>query len=89
MTRLPSENVMEQRINEAQYRASLGRLEDIFRDMSKTASELSTWRCPYKNADDRCTAQFGCRNQDRTVAEDELFVCLSDDNLDYRSAWET
>ena len=80
---------MEQHIDKAQYRASLARLEDIFRDMSNTASEVSTWRCPYKNADDRCTAKFGCRNQDRTVPKDELFVCLSDDNLDYRGAWET
>ena len=80
---------MEQRIDKDRYRASLARLEDIFRDMSNTASEVSTWRCPYKNVDDRCTASFGCRNQDRTVPEDELFLCLSDDKLDYRSAWET
>ena len=80
---------MEQRIDKDRYRASLARLEDIFRDMSNTASEVSTWRCPYKNVDDRCTASFGCRNQDRTVAENELFICLSDDKLDYRSAWET
>ena len=80
---------MKQRVDEAQYRESLARLEDIFRDMSNTASEVSTWRCPYKNVDNRCTAGFGCRNQDRTVPENELFVCLSDDNLDYRSAWET
>ena len=80
---------MEQRVDETKYRASLARLENIFRDMSNTASEVSTWRCPYKNAKDRCTAHFGCRNQDRRVPEGELFVCLSDDNLDYRSAWET
>ena len=80
---------MEQRIDKDRYRASLARLEDIFRDMSNTASEVSAWRCPYKNVDDRCTASFGCRNQDRTVPENELFICLSDDKLDYRSAWET
>ena len=80
---------MEQRIDKDRYRASLARLEDIFRDMSNTASEVSTWRCPYKNVDDRCTASFGCRNQDRTVPENESFICLSDDKLDYRSAWET
>ena len=80
---------MEQRIDKDRYRASLARLEDIFRDMSNTANEVSAWRCPYKNADDRCTAGFGCRNQDRMVPENELFVCLSDDKLDYRSAWET
>ena len=49
---------MEQRVDEIKYRASLARLESIFRDMSNTASEVSTWRCPYKNAKDRCTAPF-------------------------------
>ena len=56
--------------------------------MSDTVGEVSTWRCPYKNVKDRCTANFGCRNQDRAVPEGELFICLGDDNLDYQSAWE-
>jgi hypothetical protein len=79
---------MEQRIDRERYQASLDRLEAIFRDMSNTASEVSAWRCPYKNAEARCTASFGCRNQDRSVPKGELFSCLSDDRLDYRSAWE-
>ena len=66
---------MEQRIDKDRYRASLARLEDIFRDMSNTANEVSAWRCPYKNANDRGTAGFGCRNQDRTVRKTSLFVC--------------
>ena len=71
------------------YAASLRRLDGIFRDISKSVSEISRSRCPYKNAQDRCTARFGCRNQDVKVALGELYVCLGSDNLDYRDAWES
>ncbi len=56
--------------------------------INDTAVEVSTWRCPYKNAQNRCTANFGCRNQDRNVPDGERFICTSSDKLDYRSAWE-
>ena len=56
--------------------------------MSGTVAEVSTWRCPYKNVQDRCTAVFGCRNQDRKVPDGELFICTGSDLLNYRSAWE-
>ncbi len=79
---------MDEKVDKERYEASISRLTDIFRDISDTVTEVSKWRCPYKNAESRCTAQFGCRNQDRTVPEGELFICKSDDNLDYRSAWE-
>ena len=78
-----------QRVDQAKYRKSLERLNEIFKGISETVTEVSTWRCPYKNAESRCTAQFGCRNQDRDVLPSELYICTSDDNLDYRSAWET
>ena len=79
---------MHQRIDKERYEASLTRLTDIFKGMSETVDVVSTWRCPYKNAQDRCTAVFGCRNQDRSVEEGELYVCTGSDHLDYRSAWE-
>ena len=41
-----------------------------------------------RTAQSRCTARFGCRNQDRKVPSGELFICMGDDKLDYRSAWE-
>ena len=66
----------------------MSRLQAIFSDMNETVNAVSTYRCPYKNAQDRCTAKFGCRNQDRSVPDGELFICTGDDNLDYRSAWE-
>ena len=75
-------------IDPDRYRRSMSRLADIFRDVNETVNVVSTYRCPYKNAQDRCTAKFGCRNQDRSVPDGELFICTGDDNLDYRSAWE-
>ncbi|MCH8205762.1 MAG: hypothetical protein IH956_02025 [Chloroflexi bacterium] len=80
---------MRQQIDEKRYRASIARLEAVFRGISETATQVSTRRCPYKNVQDRCTAKFGCRNQHRTpTGRGELPICTGSDNLDYRSAWE-
>ena len=79
---------MRQPIDKERYRASIARLDAIFRDISDTVGQVSTWRCPYKNVHDRCTARFGCRNQLRTGGIDELPLCTGSDKLDYRSAWE-
>ena len=57
--------------------------------MSQTTNEVSAWRCPYKSVENRCTAAFGCRNQDRSVPDGEAFICTGSDDLDYRLAWET
>jgi hypothetical protein len=77
-----------QPVDKRRYEASVTRLTGIFQDINDTAAEVSTWRCPYKNAQDRCTASFGCRNQDRSVPDGERYICTSSDKLDYRSAWE-
>ena len=77
-----------QGVDPERYRRSVERLTEIFRGISETVNVVSTYRCPYKSAQDRCTAQFGCRNQDRSVLPGQLYPCTSDDNLDYRSAWE-
>ena len=79
---------MRQEVDKESYKASIERLHDIFKDMSKSVDKVSRWRCPYKNAKDRCTANFGCRNQDREVPVDEMPICTGSDNLDYRSAWQ-
>lgn len=78
-----------QKVDRAKYQASLSRLHDIFSEISETVAQVSAWRCPYKNVENRCTAQFGCRNQDRDVPDGELYTCTGSDDLDYRSAWET
>ena len=82
----PQENELHE-FDIPKYHSSLKRLDEIFRNISSKVNETSLSRCPYKNADDRCTAKFGCRNQDRDVAESELFICLGSDKLNYQSAW--
>lgn len=79
---------MAQSVDKERYEASLARLYDIFRDISDTVTVVSQRRCPYKNVEDRCTAEFGCRNQDRTVPAGELYICTGSDDIDYRGAWE-
>lgn len=76
-------------IDIGRYRASMARLEVILRGISETAISVSTWRCPYKTAQDQCTASFGCRNQSHPPSADNLPICLGSDDLDYRNAWET
>ncbi len=67
---------------------SLDRLWEIYRDIGQTANQVSQWRCPYKNKDDRCTARFGCRYQLYDNGRDQPALCTGSDKLDYRSAWE-
>jgi hypothetical protein len=71
------------------YQERLDRLSTIFGSMMETVDDLTTKRCPYKNKHDRCTANFGCRNQRKPVVEGERMVCAGDDKIDYRGAWET
>ena len=80
---------LDGKIDVERYRRSMARLEAIFRSINDTANEVSTRRCPYANARDRCTAGFGCRNQRRTTGGgEELPLCAGTDDLNYRSAWE-
>ena len=70
-------------------KAQLNRLTDILGDIVTQAEERSLTRCPYKNRDDECTANFGCRNRrKKTIENERRFSCAGDGKLDYRSAWE-
>ena len=69
------------------YKQSLARLAEIMEPMAQHADYQATFRCPYKNRFDRCTAKFGCRNQ-RKQETGDLMLCASDDKLDYRPYWE-
>ena len=77
-----------QRADRERYEASLARLHEIYQGISDTVDQVSKWRCPYKSAQGRCTANFGCRNQQRTDGTDALPICGGSDRLDYRGAWE-
>ncbi len=76
------------KIDKAEYEKRLTKITQIFEDMVVHADEQATYRCPYKNRFDHCTAKFGCRNQ-RKINEGTGLLCVGDDKLDYRSAWET
>ena len=77
------------KIDKDEYQKRLDKITALFSDMMVHAEEQSTYRCPYKNRFDECTAQFGCRNQRKPLKEGGLRVCGGDDKIDYRSAWET
>ncbi len=79
---------MPEPVDRDRYEAGMAWLNEIFAGIGETATEVSKWRCPYKNVEDRCTAKFGCQNQARSVPEGELAVCTGSDKLDYRTAWE-
>ncbi len=78
-----------QKIDKEEYQKRRDKITAIYADMMVHAEEQATYRCPYKNRLDECTAQFGCRNQREARREGGLFVCGGDDKLDYHSAWET
>ncbi len=78
-----------QRIDEQEYRKRIEQISDLFSRMIQHADELSTVRCLYKNRFDECTAKFGCRNQGKPTTPGGPLVCIGDDKLDYRSAWES
>ena len=78
-----------QKIDKKEYQKRLDKITEIFEGMVLHADEQSTYRCPYKNRFDQCTAKFGCRNQRKPPVEGNLLLCGGDDRIDYRSAWET
>ena len=78
-----------QKIDKKEYQRRLDKITELFSSMAFHADEQSTYRCPYKNKEDRCTAKFGCRNQRKPDNSQGLLICGGDDKLDYRQAWET
>jgi uncharacterized 2Fe-2S/4Fe-4S cluster protein (DUF4445 family) len=75
---------------QAEFQKRLDRLTEIFTDIVIQADIQSQTRCPYKNAQDECTAQFGCQNKRKKIIDGEkAFICVGDGKLDYRTAWET
>lgn len=88
MAESPSSDADRSKPTREEYQVRLDRITSIFSEMVQHADEVSLTRCPYKNRHNNCTAQFGCRFQDRS-GETDVIGCKSDDKLDYRTAWET
>ena len=80
---------MAERIDPADYAERLERISGIFSGMIATATTQATFRCPYRNRSDECTAGFGCRNQRWPNGRDVAALCGADDKLDYRGAWDS
>ena len=75
-------------VDAERFKASIERLAEIYRDIALKAEEVTRTRCPYKDANSRCTALFGCRHQYFTKDPGARPVCTGSDKLDYRDAWE-
>ncbi len=77
------------KVDKEAYKNSLDKLTEVLTGVARHADEQSTYRCPYKNRHDECTAKIGCRNQRKPKTEGGLLMCGGDDKLDYRTAWES
>jgi len=78
---------LKEKINKNQFKKSIDNLMSIYQQISDSAVESSKSRCPYKNVNNLCTANFGCKNQ-KKINQQPLPICTGSDKLDYRSAWE-
>ena len=76
-------------IDRAGYEKSLRRLGEILQGITRHAKEQALQRCPYKDRHDCCTAKFACAYKRVASVAADLPNCVSDDQLDYRTAWET
>lgn len=78
-----------EKIDPEEFRKRRDALYGLLEEMVSHASEQSTYRCPYKNRNDQCTASFGCRNKRKNPNPGGLPICAGDDKLNYKSAWES
>ena len=78
-----------EKIDPEEYRKRRDALYNLLEEMVSHASDQAKNRCPYKNRHDQCTATFGCRNKRKNPAPGELPICVGDDKLNYKSAWES
>ena len=76
-------------IDPKEYQKRLDKITSMLGDIVRHADIQAQSRCPYKNRHDECTAQFGCRNQRKIEEREGALLCVGDDKLDYRSAWES
>ncbi len=76
---------MHRKVDPERYRESLARLQGVFAGISETVAKVSRWRCPYKDAENRCTAELRCRNQVYVGQEEAQEVRCAGDNLKFEA----
>jgi hypothetical protein len=72
-----------------QIQKRFDRITEIFSGIVEYAQTSSLSRCPYRNADDLCTALFKCRNQEVDESKPGVLSCGHNGTFDYRPAWES
>ncbi len=78
----------ERKIDANRYRDSLAKLQEVFAGISRTVTEVSKWRCPYKDAADLCTAQLRCRNQVRAAQGGMQILRCAGNHLNFEAVAE-
>ena len=78
-----------EKIDHGEFGRRVDRISAIFGQLAAHAEQQALSRCPYKDRWNLCTAQFGCRNQRPVDANRGLQDCSGDDQLNYRSAWDS
>lgn len=63
-------------------------MTELFSGIVGHAQDISSFRCPYRDRNDRCTAGFLCSNQE-DGPDGARSICGHGGTLDYRSAWES
>lgn len=76
-------------IDKSDWETRREKLSTILSSIADHALIQSSFRCPYKNKHDLCTAKFKCRNQKKAHTNQGKIFCAGDDKLDYRNAWES
>ena len=76
-------------IDKSEYEERLKRMNGILSEIVEHAQVQAYERCPYRDAQDRCTAKFGCRHQRRSDQSDLGLLCSHNGTFDYRTAWES
>ncbi len=78
----------ERKTDSKRYRDSLAKLQGILAGISRTVTDVSKWRCPYKDAANLCTAQLRCRNQVRAEQGGVQILRCAGDDLNFEAVAE-
>ena len=76
---------MERKIDPTRYRESLAKLQKVLAGIVETVTEVSKWRCPYKDVENRCTAELRCRNQVRVERNGLQEIHCAGDDLNFEA----
>ncbi|MDP6565428.1 MAG: ASKHA domain-containing protein [Alphaproteobacteria bacterium] len=71
------------------YQRRLDDIAGLFTEIVDRAQDQIRERCPYRTAEDRCSAKFGCANRRPAEVDGEAGLCAHDGTFDFQSAWDS